>query len=322
MHTAPRPAGEDEADLLYAIEIEPGDVILGAEPVAAGFHVLVTGPGRVTGDLVPPSGPPVSLEFDTHDTHPDWRARHVFRPDDPVGVWLLRLDAGGSRAETEFEVVWAELRAPVRVAGFDVQPREIEEGEPIVARGRLERGPVRGERGAWVPFPGQLVLLGFRADVSGERVRLGRAVTDADGVFKIEANPWESGVLHPEPRIVAEPAGAEGAGLRLPGTPDGIHVTVRRAAGSAKVKIHRIKRRGGAQYRHHVFVTVNSLPASRNKVQIYYKKSQTGTPGRVGETGGNVDGWFTVDTARKQGGLWQAVYTGPPSARGKWIKGG
>lgn len=321
MSTAPRPPGE--ADILYEIEIEPGDVILGAEPVKVDFHVLVTGPGRVAGELVPPSARPVRLEFGTHDTHPDWHARHVFRPDDPVGVWLLRLDVGGSRVETELEVTWATLRVPVRVGDFDVRPREIEEGEPVTAWGRLERETSRDERGRWIPFPGQLVLLGFRADESGERVRLGRAVTDADGVFTIEAYPWESGVLYPEPRIVTEPDEAEEAvGLRLPDGPDGVRVTVRRAAGSAKVKIHRIKRRGGAQYRHHVFVTVNSLPASRNKVQIYYKKSQTGTPGRVGETGGNVDGWFTVDTARKQGGLWQAVYTGPPSARGKWIKGG
>lgn len=316
MPIAPRPA--DGADVLYDIRITPEEVILGAEPVPVDIRVLVTGPGHVAGELVPPFAPSIPLEFDTRRTHPDWHARYVFRPDDPIGVWRLRLDVAGTPVETEFEVVWSELRAPVRIGDVEVRPREIEEGEPVVVWGRLEVRAERRGRDVWEPFPGQPVLLGFQAEESGERVYLGRAVTGEAGVFELTVEPWESGLLRPEPWIVAGP---EQDGEAPPWEVEEIPITVFRAAGSAKVKVHRIKRHGGAKYRHHVFVTVNSLPAGRGKVQIYYKKTNRSTPVREGTAGGGVDGWFTVDTRRRRGGLWQAAYAGPPSARGRWIRG-
>ncbi|GII03678.1 hypothetical protein [Planobispora takensis] len=268
------------------ITVTPDPVPLRPPRTEIVIDVVETGGQRVTGLLRAPGGSPDRLRFTGAPGGTGWQAGHRFRPDDPPGLWQVEVTSGGLVTEQELQVLGVRPPGEVRFRGFDVQPREIAEGDAVRATGRLTI-VVDGEP---VPFGGQLVFIAHRPDDSDAWAYIGRTVTEwKSGEFSTEVFPDRSGDVRAVVTFLRRPEGAETAGTDEVHS-ESVHVEV--AAFGGAVAVSR---------RSPVARTCSGVPCYRHVGTVRYRQDGSPTPSGWIQIHCNSGGWFPAKNPK--GGL-------------------
>ncbi|WP_113700136.1 hypothetical protein [Nonomuraea lactucae] len=290
------------------ITITPDPVVLGPADVEALIEVDTAGEARVSGTLAAPDGSRRRLDLDPGPEPLTWRARHRFRVGDLTGVWRLEVMVDGVVTEQDLLVLGDPPSGEVRFAEFDVEPREIEAGDDMLATGRLvvvDGGTVR-------PFGGQPVSITHRAGDGDAWEEIGEAVTEWDsGEFSTEISPGSTGEVRAElPADLAKNVHSRAVAVAV--LFPRIHPPI-----DLRLQPPRAATVGGRScYLHHGTAEFASGgDVGSGSVRIEYRKRVGGQwirakgPGGQGRAVGPVNGGvFDVFSQRKSRVTWRAVF--------------